>query len=475
MSEPPSEPDAAPPASVPRDVPAGGWRTFLHVLVNTGVAGLTTNFLWFAVVFWVYIETQSILATGVLGGIYMLLLATCSMWFGSLVDRFRKLSVMRVSAWCSMLAFIVGCVLFFTVPHDALLALSGPWFWVFTLVLLAGCVVEMLRALALSTTVTLLVPVKRHANANGLVGTVQGLSFIVTSVFSGISIGLLGMGTTMLIAVVATAIPIVHLYLIRIPEPQVVPDPDRRAVDFRGGWVAMLAVPGLFALVVFTTFNNLASGVYMALLDPYGLTMFSVEVWGVVFGLAGTGFLIGGALVAKFGLGRNPIRTLLVLVVALGLVGACVAIREWPWLFIAGLWLFMLMMPAIEAAEQTVIQRVVPFEKQGRVFGLAMTFEAAAAPITSFLIAPLAEFWIVPYMEGTAGRDTWGWLLGEGDARGIALIFFWAGLVTAAVAVLALGTRSYRTLVRSFAAATPQPGETVAAPNAPAHPGLPTS
>ncbi|MBO1902875.1 MFS transporter [Leucobacter weissii] len=435
--------------------PTGGWRTFLHVLVNTAVAGLTTNFLWFAVVFWVYLETRSILATGILSGVYMILVALSSMWFGSLVDRYRKRSVMLVSAWLSLIAFAVGCAVFFTVPADALLALNRPWFWLFTLVLLAGCVVEMLRALALSTTVTLLVPVEQHANANGLVGTVQGLTFIVTSVFSGLSIGFFGMGATMLIALALTAIPILHLHLLRIPEQRIVADPERSAVDFRGGWAAMLAVPGLLALVIFSTFNNLGGGVYMALLDPYGLTMFPVEIWGVAFGLAGTGFIVGGALVAKWGLGRNPVRTMLILVAALGLLGSSITLREWPWLFIGGIWVFMLLMPAIEAAEQTVIQRVVPFEKQGRVFGLAMTFEASAAPITAFLIAPIAEFWVVPYMETAQGRERWGWLLGEGESRGIALIFLVAGVTLALLAVAAMFTGAYRRLSRSFAEAMP--------------------
>lgn len=443
-----------------------GWRTFLNVLINTAVAGLTTNFLWFAVIFWIYLETKSILAVGVLSGAFMLLLAACSMWFGSLVDRYRKRSVMLVSAWCSLVAFAIGCVIFFTVPHETLLDLSGPWFWVFILIVLGGCVVELLRGLALSTTVTLLVPVERHANANGLVGTVQGLSFIVTSVFSGISIGFLGMGATMLIALAMTAIPIVHLHILRISEPEIAHDPDRSAVDFKGGWAAMLAVPGLIGLVIFTTFNNLSSGVYMAMIDPYGLNMFSVEIWGIVFGVAGTGFLVGGAIVAKWGLGKNPVRTMLLLVAVLGVVGGTLCLREWPWLFIGGIWLFMLVMPAIEAAEQTVIQKVVPFEKQGRVFGLAMTFEAAAAPITAFLVAPLAEFWVVPYMGTTAGQERWGWLLGEGESRGIALIFFWTAVVTVVIALLALLTPTYRTLVRSFAQATPSAPPAARAENA---------
>lgn len=447
--------EARPPAASPLAPPPGGMRTFVQVLINTAVANLTTNFLWFAVVFWVYLETRSILATGVLGGIYMILLAMCSMWFGSIVDRMRKRRVMLISAWSSLVAFVIGCALFFVFPESTLLDIRGPLFWVFTLILLAGCVVEMLRNLALSTTVTLLVPPDRHANANGLVGTVQGIAFIATSVFSGLSVGLLGMGPTIVIATVFVAVPIVHLYFLQIPEPEIVHDPERSAIDFKGGMAAMLAVPGLFALVLFTMLNNLSGGVFMALLDPYGLNMFPVEIWGLVFGLASTGFIVGGIIVAKWGLGKNPIRTMLILVALLGVLGMFFTIREWPWLFIAGIWLFMAMMPAIEAAEQTVIQRVVPFEKQGRVFGLAMTFEAAAAPITSLLIAPIAEFWVVPYMSGSAGEARWGWLLGEGESRGIALIFLISGLLMILLAVGASLTRSYRLLSRSWLAAAP--------------------
>jgi len=178
-------------------------------------------------------------------------------------------------------------------------------------------------------------------------------------------------------------------------------------------------------------------------------------VWGIVFGIAGTGFIVGGAVVAKWGLGSNPVRTMLILVALLGVLGATLTIRELPWLFIAGIWVFMVMMPAIEAAEQTVIQRVVPYAKQGRVFGLAMTFEAAAAPITSLLIAPIAEFWIVPYMQEDRGQQQWGWLLGEGESRGIALIFLWAGIITTVLSLVALATPTYRTLVASYRNAAP--------------------
>ena len=426
-------------------------RTFGQILVNTAVANVTTSFLWFALTFWVYLETRSVLATGIVGGAYMLLVALFSMIFGTIVDRHRKHTVMVFAGLVTLVAFGFSGGLYLVFPESTLLDLGGPMFWVFSAVILFGAVIENMRNIALSTTVTLLVPEERHANANGLVGTVQGLAFLVTSVFSGLSIGLLGMGWTLLIAILLSAAALVHLLFLRIPEEQ----PERPAekaplVDLRGSITAVRAAKGLFALIIFSTFNNLIGGVYMALMDPYGLELFPVELWGIVLGVSSSGFIIGGLLIAKFGLGRNPTRTMLLLVIGMGVLGALFTIREAWWLYALGILLYMTLIPAVEAAEQTVIQKVVPFKTQGRVFGFASAFEAAAAPITSFLIAPIAQFLIIPYMNSTPGQEAFGWLLGEGKARGIALVFLIAGLVMVLAAVGAFFTKSYRTISAQY-------------------------
>ncbi|MFF3027220.1 MFS transporter [Microbacterium sp. NPDC057944] len=430
---------------------------FANVLVNTLIANVTTSFLWFALTFWVYIETQSVLATGIIGGAYMLFIAFFAMIFGTIVDRHRKHTVMLLSSVVSAAAFLVAGILYVWQGEAALLDLGGPWFWAFSLVILFGGVIEQLRNIALSTTVTLLVDEDKRANANGLVGTVQGLAFLVTSVFSGLSIGFLGMGWTLVIAIAAMALTFVHLMFIRIPEGTPEPDPNASsALDFRGSVQAIRLAPGLFALIIFSTFNNLIGGVYMALMDPYGLTLFDAQTWGFALAFASTGFLVGGGLVAKFGLGPKPMRTLLLIVIAMGLLGAVFMLREWWPLYVVGMWVYMAMVPPAEAAEQTVIQKVVPFERQGRVFGVAAAMEAAAAPITAFLIAPIAEFLIIPYMKTPAGDAQWGWLLGQGEARGIALICLFAGLIMVVVGGLAFLTKSYRQLTELYANAPAQ-------------------
>jgi len=446
--ETPDESVASAPAPAP---PADGARTFAQVLVNTAVANVTTSFLWFALTFWVYLETRSVLATGIIGGAYMLLVAVFSMAFGTIVDRHRKHLVMVFAGAVTLVAFAIGFGLYSAFPESTLLDLGGPMFWLFSGVILFGAVIENMRNIALSTTVTLLIPVDRHANANGLVGTVQGLAFMVTSVFSGLAIGLLGMGWTLVIAIALSAAALVHLLFLRIPEERPHHDGEKRPlIDLRGSITAVRAATGLFALIIFSTFNNLIGGVYMALMDPYGLELFPVEWWGVVLGVTSTGFIIGGLLIAKFGLGRNPIRTMLMLVILMGVLGALFTIREWWWLYAVGIWLYMTLIPAVEAAEQTVIQKVVPFKTQGRVFGFAAAFESAAAPVTAFLIAPIAEFLIIPFMNSDAGRSSLGWLLGEGQARGIALVFLVSGIVMVLAAVGAFFTRSYRTISAQY-------------------------
>lgn len=56
---------------VPSDQQARS-RAFVHVLSNSAVAMLGTAFLWYAITFWAYLETRSVVTTAFLGGAYML-------------------------------------------------------------------------------------------------------------------------------------------------------------------------------------------------------------------------------------------------------------------------------------------------------------------------------------------------------------------------------------------------------------------
>jgi DHA3 family multidrug efflux protein-like MFS transporter len=114
---------------------------------------------------------------------------------------------------------------------------------------------------------------------------------------------------------------------------------------------------------------------------------------------------------------------------------------------------WLALIPVIEAAEQTVLQRSIPFERQGRVFGFAQLVENAAAPVTAFLIGPIAEVAFIPFMTDGRGADTIGGWFGTGPERGLALMFTLAGLIGVVVTAIARITRSYRQLDAQWASA----------------------
>ena len=86
-----------------------------------------------------------------------------------------------------------------------------------------------------------------------------------------------------------------------------------------------------------------------------------------------------------------------------------------------------MLVPYAEASEQTILQKVVPYERQGRVFGFAQSVEQAASPLTAFLIGPLTQLVFIPFMTDGAGAETIGDWFGTGPERGIALVFVLTG------------------------------------------------
>jgi DHA3 family multidrug efflux protein-like MFS transporter len=432
---------AAPGAPMP--------AAFRRLLANTLVTSFTSSFLWFALTFWVFLETRSVLATGFVAGAFSLSSAVLSPMFGTFVDRNRKHTAMMLATAIAVAGFGVATAVYAFVDSESRLQLTGPWFWLLIVATLVGAVAAQMRGIALSTCVTLLVPESQRDRANGMVGAVNGVSFAITSVASGLVVGQLGMGWAYAGALVLIAGALVHLRTIRIHERQ----PDRNAadaahgvIDVRGAIDAIRAVPGLTLLVALATFNNLLGGVLMALMDAYGLSLVSVETWGVLWGFIMLAFIVGGLVVAKRGLGPNPLRVLLLGNITIWAVCSTFTLRSSIVLLTVGMVVWLALIPVIEAAEHTMLQRSVPFEQQGRVLGFAQMVENSAAPITAFLMAPLAEAVFMPLMTDGRGADWIGGWFGSGPERGLALMFTLVGLIGVAGTVVARRSRSYARL-----------------------------
>jgi len=429
-------------------------QVFRRLLVNTLLANTANNFLWFALTFWAYLETKSVLATSIIGGSYMAIASIVGIFLGSIVDHNPKKKAMLGSTVVSLICYVLALLSYLAIPpHDRLDLATLP-FWSLVFFTLVGAIAGGVRNIALSTLVTALVDESVRDRANGMVGTVQGVGFAITSVFSGLAIGFLGMGWCLGIVLFLSLVAILHLASIRFDEVKSEETSDEpKKVDLKGTLRVIGSVPGLMALILFATFNNFLGGVFMSLMDPYGLSLVSVEVWGFIWGFLSLAFIAGGIVVARRGLGKKPLRSLLLANVVMWVICILFPMRSSIVMLTAGIFVYMCLMPMCEAAEQTLLQTVVPHERQGRVFGFALTVETAASPITAFIIGPVAQYWVIPFMNGGAGSQTIGSWFGTGPERGMALIFVCAGIIGLIVTILAMQSGSYRSLSKHYESA----------------------
>jgi DHA3 family multidrug efflux protein-like MFS transporter len=421
--------------------------TFYALVANAFAASLINTCVWFAVTFWVYLETQSVIATSVMAGVYLATVASSGWFLGSLVDRYPKKTAMLLSSSCSFVLYLLAGIVYLATPPQVFADSASVLLWVFIILTLFGAIVGNIRAIALATLVTILVPEERRAQANGLVGTANGIAFLFASLLSGLVIGFLGIGWMLVCAIGLTLLVTLHIWTVAIPEPNVIAaDTHTNSIDIRGTIHAIQIVPGLFALLLFTTFNNFLGGVFMSLMDAYGLSLVSVQVWGFLWGFLSLGFIVGGVVIAKKGLGNKPLRTLFLVNIAMWTICMVFTIQASIILLTSGLFIYLCLIPVVEASEHTIIQTVIPPERQGRVFGFAQSIEQAASPLTAFLIGPIAQVIFIPFMTTGAGVDLIGNWFGTGTDRGIALLFTVTGLIGLMVTLLAMRSAAYRTL-----------------------------
>jgi len=422
-------------------------KSFYNLLTNTLFTSVMNFTVWFAITFFVYLETKSVFAVSLIAGLYLVATAATGIWFGSLVDHHKKKTMMIVSNAASLVFYLVAFLLYILTDAAAFKDPTSPLLWLFVVATMLGVIMGNIRMITMPTLVTILIPEDRRDKANGLVGTTSGVSFLVTSVISGLLVASSGMYAVLLLAISILAASIVHLFFITVPEKGIAHTSDEpKKVDLKGTFRLVRAVPGLVALILFTTFNNFLGGVFMALMDAYGLSLVSVEVWGILWGVLSTGLIIGGLVIAKTGLGKNPLKTLLLVNVVLWTVSIGFPIQNSIILLAIGMFIYMFLMPYAEASEQTILQKVVPFERQGRVFGFAQSVEQSASPLTAFLIGPIAQFIFIPFMTDGAGAKAIGSWFGTGPSRGIALVFMLAGVIGLVATSIAFWSKYYRQL-----------------------------
>lgn len=428
-------------------------KTFYSLIANNVAANIFNMTVWFAVIFYVFLQSRSVFATSLISGLFLVMTAASGFWFGSIVDHHKKKDSMLLSSLFSLVTYIGAFAMYLRAPENAFATVSSSYLWIFVTLLLLGVIVGNIRNIAMPTLVTLLVPTKERDKANGLVGMAGGIGFMVTSVISGFLVGHSGMTWVFILAIVGTILAYFQLLMIAVPEKKIIHlEGASKKIDIAGTLAVIKKIPGLISLILFSTFNNFLGGVFMSLMDGYGLSLVSVQTWGLLWGFLSTAFIIGGIVISKRGLGKNPLLALMNANLVIWAISAVFTIYPSIILLTVGCFFYLAVVPFIEASEHTVFQKLVPPERQGRVFGFAQSVEQMASPLTAFAIGPIAQFIFIPFMTTGAGVDLIGSWFGTGSDRGIALVFTLAGIIGLITTLMARRSKFYHQLSDEYLA-----------------------
>jgi MFS family permease len=406
------------------------------------VSLLGSSLTMFALGIWVYQATKSVsllswvVLAATLPGIAVAPLA------GSVVDRCSRRLVMLLSDTIAGLA--TGLV--------AVLVLKGQMqHWHIFVLAIIGSLAGAFQEPAYSATVPLLVPKRHLGRASGLVQLSQGIARILTPLLAGYLLVTAGIGLILLIDVVTFLFAVLTLSLLRIPSPgaglEVRAGQRHLFLDAGIAFQFLWDRRGLVALLLLFTAVNFLVAFVNVLYIPLVLSFTTEDVLGLVLTAGGVGMLVGSIGCTVLGTPRRKIASIMGLLFVGGIVISVTGLRESAVLIGVAGFVMMLILPALQATSQVLWQTKVPVEMQGRVFSLRRTLAQCSLPAAYLAAGPLADRVFEPLMRGSsAWAQAVGQWIGQGEGRGIALLFVVMGLAGCLLAILGIAHPRIRNL-----------------------------
>ncbi|MCJ7548603.1 MAG: MFS transporter [Anaerolineae bacterium] len=412
-----------------------GMRSFLIVWFGQVISLIGSGLTSFALGVWLSQQTgraTPFAITVLLANLPRILLAPLA---GSLADRWNRRWMMVLSDSGDALVKL-GAVVLVATGHLQI--------WHVYLIAVLSSVFAAFQEPAYAASITMLVPKKDLARANGLVQTAQAVESLLAPLLAGALMGTVGLRAIFAIDFITYSFAIGALLVVRIPQPKLSESDtggDRGTVwrDARFGWSYLKARPGLLGLLLyFALVNFLLNGVGV-LTAPMVLAFGSATTLGVVQMASGAGMLLGSVVMSTWGGPQRRIVGVIGAIALAALGGLAMGLRPWAPLVSCGLAWFLFWIPVAAGSSQAIFQSKVARGAQGRVFAVRSMLARSMMPLATLVAGPLADYVFDPLMaaDGSLGRTWVGQVVGTGPGRGIGLMYIVSALLLIVVSALA--------------------------------------
>lgn len=403
-------------------------------IISVLASGMTT----FAMTIYMYQQTHSATAMGLVQVAYITPFLIISPIAGVMVDRYNRKLMMMVSDIAGGIATLSLFILYAT---------GHLQYWHLYFAVAVSGIGTTFQWPAYSAAISTMVSKEQYGRANGMMSLIEAGPGVVSPFLAGALIPFIQIGGILLIDSITFWIAIFALALVFVPQPPRTSEGDQSKSSFwkeaAFGFKYIFARPSLLGLQMVFFFANLFAGIGQTVLAPMLLARMNQNtiILGSVQSAASIGWVIGGIAMSAWGGFKK--RTYGVLfgwlfsaVFAEILFSLGRGLPIWaPAVLLGGLF-----GPLINGSNQAIWQAKVAPDLQGRVFSARRLIAWFTNPISPIIGGTLSDFVLEPAMKTqTSGlAHFFAPVFGSGPGSGMSLLIFICGL-----GILLVGTAGY--------------------------------
>ena len=401
-----------------------GPRAFMIMLTGQAISVIGSGLTAFALGVWVYKSSGSVTQFAMVELAFWIPVILGSPFAGAIADRFNRRWLMLICDAASGL---------FTLIIFLLLAAGALVLWEIFVLNFMLSALGILHRLTRTTVTPMLIPKEHLARANGFLQALDAGSQLVSPILAAALMNVIEIKGVILVDFSTYLFAILTLMLIQIPD-QANSNAEKSKPslmkDILSGWQYLKIRPGLLRLIALFTMGNAFGAFFIVLYTPLVLSFATPLALGTLSSTGGIGMLVGSMIIGVWG---GPKRRMTgVILTSLFECASIILIGVQPSVILVGVGtlLVYLNIPINNGLANSVIQSIVPTDRQGRVFGLLQMLGSAVMPLSFLAAGPLMDHVFEPimapggFLAGNIGR-----IIGVGQGRGIALAFILLGIV----------------------------------------------
>lgn len=410
-----------------------GFAAFIIIWLTQMISVLASGMTSFALTLWMYQQTESATAMGLMQVFYITPFLVMSPIAGVMVDRYSRKLMMMVSDLAAVLGTIFLLVLF---------AFDKMEFWHLYLVSALAGLGNTFQWPAYSAAISTMIPREQLGRANGMMSLMEAGPGVLAPVLAGALLPFIKLEGILLFDLVTFFLAISGLAFAFIPNPRKTLEGQEAKgnmlTEAAFGFKYIFARPSLLGLQLVFFMGNLFSGIGFTVFAPMILarTDQNSVIFGTVQSTLALGSILGGVLMSIWGGFKRRAHGVLIGWILSGLGMALMGIGRNIYWWIPVAIFIDLVQPLVNASNQAIWQSKVAPDLQGRVFSARRLIAWFTTPITPMVGGALADFVLEPAMRVESGlANTFGWLAGTGPGAGMGLLMFLCGLGAALVGV----------------------------------------